>query len=118
MSINKFNVDRSNQQNREIIREFAKKMKYNTVKNKGRPPVRHKSIMRLLNQPPTTASGFTKTIILSSNPDELCNRLRLLIQEKHAGNNSDIINKESVAIVDKLIEYKCISKKQHKQILI
>ena len=117
MSNNKFNVDRSNQQNREIIREFAKEMKYNTVKNKGRPPVRHKSIMRLLNQPPTTASGVTKTIFLSSNPDELCNSLRLLLQEKHAGNNSDIINKESVAIVDKLLEYKCISKKQHKQIL-
>ena len=114
---NKFNVDRSNKQNREIIREFAKEMKYNTVKNKGRPPVRHKSMIRLRNQPPTTASGFTKTIILSSNPDELCNRLRLLLQEKHAGNNSDIINKESVAIVDKLLEYKCTSKKQHKQFL-
>ena len=117
MSNNKFNVDSSNQQNREIIREFAKEMKYNTVKNKGRPPVRHKSIMILLNQSPITASGFTKTIILSSNPDELCNRLRLLLQEKHAGNNSNIINEESVAIVDKYLEYKCISKKQHKQIL-
>ena len=117
MSNNKFNVDNSSQQNREIIREFAKEMKYNTVKNKGRPPVRHKSMIRLLNQRPITASGFTKTIILSSDHDELCNRLRLLLQEKPAGNNSDIINKESVAIVDKLLEYKCISKKQHKQLL-
>ena len=117
MSNNKFNVDRSNKQNREIFREFAKEMKYNLVKNKGRPPVRHKSMIRLPNQPPTTASGYTKTIILSSNPDEFCNRVRLLLQEKHAGNNSDIINKESVAIVDELLEYKCISKKQHKQIL-
>ena len=91
-------------------------MKYK-LKNKGRPSIRHNSMIRLLNQPPITASGFTKTIILSSNPDELCNRLQLLLQEKHAGNNSDIINKESVAIVEKLLEYKCISKKQHKQIL-
>ena len=75
-------------------------------------------MIRLLNQPPITASGFTKTtIILSSDPDELCDRLRLLLQEKHAGNNSNIINEESVAIVDKLLEYKCISKNQHKQIL-
>ena len=59
-----------------------------------------------------------QTIFLSSDPDELCNRLKLLSQEKHAGNNSDIINDEIVAIVDKLMEYKCISKKQHKQILI
>ena len=29
-----------------------------------------------------------------------------------------MFNDEIVAIVDKLLEYKCISKKQHKQILI
>ena len=64
------------------------------------------------------ASGVSKTIFLSSDPDALCDRLKLLLQEKQAGNNSDIINDEIVAIVDKLLEYKCISKKQHKQILI
>ena len=64
-----------------------------------------------------SASGVSKTIFLSSDPDELCDRLRLLLQEKHAGNNSNIINEKIVAIVFKLIEYKCISKKQHKQIL-
>ena len=112
----KFNVDHSNKQNRQIIYEFGKEMKYE-LKTKGRPSIRHNSMIRLLNQSPITASGFTKTIILSSSPDELCNRLRLLLQEKHAGNNSDIIYNESVAIVDKLLEYKCISKKQHKQIL-
>ena len=32
--------------------------------------------------------------------------------------NSDIINEEIIAVVDKLLEYKCISTKQHKQILI
>ena len=49
--------------------------------------------------------------------DELCNRLKLLLQQKQAGNNSDKINQEIVAIVDKLSEYNCISKKQQKQIL-
>ena len=117
MTNNKFNVDHSNQQDRKRIYEFAKEMKY-SVKNTGRPTVRHKSMIRLLEQPPISASGFTKTIILSSDPDALCDRLKLLLQEKHAGNNSDIINVEIVAIVDKLLEYKCISKKQHKQILI
>ena len=63
------------------------------------------------------ASGISNIIILSSDPDELCNRLGLLLQEIQAGNNSDINNKEIVAIVDKLIEYKCISKKHHNQIL-
>ena len=87
-------------------------MKYK-LKNKRRPSVRHSSMIRLINQPAIMASGFTKTIILSSNPDELCNRLRLLLQEKHAGNNSDIINEESFAIVDKLLEYKYIHLKNN-----
>ena len=65
-----------------------------------------------------SASGVSRTKFLSSDPDELCDRLKLLLQEKHAGNNSDIINEEINAIVDKLLYYECISKKQHKQILI
>ena len=113
----KFNVDQSNQQDRKIIYEFAKEMKYD-VKSTGRPGVRHSSIIRLLESPAIMASGISKTIILSSNPDELCNRLKLLLQERLAGNNCDINNNEIVAIVHKLLEYKCISKKQHKQILI
>ena len=59
------------------------------------------------------ASGISRTIILSSNTNELCDRLKLLLQEKQAGSNSDIINDEIVAIVDKMLKYKCISKKQH-----
>ena len=65
-----------------------------------------------------SASGVSKTIFLFSDPDELCNRLKLILQQKQAGNNSDIINDEIVAIVDNLLEYKCISKKQLKQFLI
>ena len=117
ITIYKFNVDHSNQQDRKKIFEFAKELNYD-VKSTGRPSTRHNSIIRLLEQPAIMASGFSKTIILSSDADELCNRLKLLLQEKHAGNNSDLINEEVIAIVDKLLEYKCISKKQHKQILI
>ena len=64
------------------------------------------------------AFGISKIVFLSSDPDELCKRLKLLLQEKHAGNNSDLFNEEIVSIVDKLLEYKCITKKQHNQILI
>ena len=92
-------------------------MNYDT-KSTGRPSTRHTSIIKILESPAILASGISKTIILSSDPNELCDRLRLLLQKKHAGNNSDIINDEIVAIVDKLLECKCISKKQHKQILI
>ena len=75
-------------------------------------------MIKLLEQPAIMASGISKILFLSSDPDELCNRLKLLLQEKHAGNNSDLFNEEIVAIVDKLLEYKCITKKQHNQILI
>ena len=64
------------------------------------------------------ASGVSNTIFLSSDPDELCERLKLLLQERQAGNNSDIVNREIVPIVVKLLEYNCISEKKHKQILI
>ena len=84
------------------------------IKQKGNKSDREKSFIRLLKSPAIMASGISS----SSDPDELCNRLKLILQEKHAGNNSDIINDEIVALVDKLLEYKCISKRQHREILI
>ena len=86
----------------------------------GKKSTRDKTLEKLLQTPGliVSASGVSKTIFLSSDPDELCNRLKLLLQEKQAGNNSDILNQEIDAIVDKLLKYKCITKKQHKQILI
>ena len=112
----KFNADHSSPRDKKLIYEFAKEMNYDT-KSIGRPSIRHNSIIKILESPTIMASGVT-TIFLSENPNELCERLKLLLQEKHAGNNSDIINDEIVAIIDKLLEYKCITKKQHKQILI
>ena len=113
----KFNVAHSNQQDRKIIYEFAKEMNYDT-KITGRPSIRHESMIRLLDKPAIMASGISKTMFLSSNPNELCNRLKLLLQENHGGNKSNLIDEEIVAILDNLLEYKCFSKKQHKQILI
>ena len=113
----KFHVDHANQQDRKIIYEFAKEMNYDT-KSTGRPSVRHESMIRLLNQPAIMASGVSTTIFLSADPNELCDRLKLLLQEKHSDNNSNLINEEIVIIIDKLLQYRCISKKQHKQILI
>ena len=112
-----FNVNHSNQQDRKLIYEFAKEMNFN-IKEKGNKSDRDKSNIRFLKSPAIMASGVSKTIFLSSDANKLCDRLKLLLQEKHAGNNSDKIKDEIVAIVDKLLEYKCISKKQHKQISI
>ena len=58
------------------------------------------------------------TIFLPSDPNGMCEKLNVLLQEKQTGKNSNIFTDEIVAIIDKLLEYKSISKKQHKQILI
>ena len=112
-----YNINHASLSDKKIMYNFAKEMHFDE-RRVGNKSTREKTLINLLNSPAIMASGITKTIFLSSNPNELCDRLKLLLQEKHAGNNSDIINEEIVAIVDKLLEYKCISKKQHKQILI
>ena len=111
-----FNVSHSNPKNRKLIYEFGTEMNFNT-KQKGRKSDRDSSFIKLLKPPDIKASG-NSTNFLSADPDELCDRLKLLLQEIQAGNNSDIISDEIVAIVDKLMEHKCITKKQHKQFLI
>ena len=115
----KFSVDLASLSDRKLMYDFAKEMHFDT-KASGNKSMRDRKLIKLLNSPSLifSASGVSKTIFLSSDPNELCDRLKLLLQEKHAGNNSDIINEEIVVIIDKLLEYKCISKKQHKQFLI
>ena len=87
-----FNVDHSNPQDRKLIYEFGKEMNFD-ITQKGRKSNRDKSMIKLLKSPRIMASAFSNIIILSFNPDEICDRLNLLIQENQAGNNSDIINK-------------------------
>ena len=62
------------------------------------------------------ASGIS-TKIFTENPNERCDRLKLLLQKKQSGKNSSIIDGETIAIADKLSEYKCISTKQHNFLL-
>ena len=114
---NNFNVDFASLSDKKLLYDFAKEMNFD-IKGPGNKSTRDRTLIKLLKSPAIKAPRLSNTIILSSDPDELCNRLKLLIHEKHAGNNSDIINQEVVAIVDKLLEYKCKSKKQHKQFLI
>ena len=65
-----------------------------------------------------SASGNSNTLLLPSDPDNLCYHLKLLLPEKQAGNNSIMSNKEILAEVEKLLEHKSLSKKQHEQTLI
>ena len=115
----KYNVDLASLSDKKLMYDFAKEMHFDP-KASGNKSTRDRKLIKLLNSPGlmVSASGISKTIFLSSDPNELCDRLKLLLQEKQAGNNSNIINDEISAIIDKLLEYKCIFKKQHKQILI
>ena len=79
------------------------------IKQKGRKSDRDRLLIKLLKSPAIMASGNSNIIIVSSDPVELCKRLNLLLQEKQAGNDSNKINEELIAVVDKLIEYKCLT---------
>ena len=112
-----YNVDLASLSDKKLVYDFAKEMHFDERRD-GNKSTRDKTLIKLLNSPAIMASGVSKTIFLSTDPNEFCVRLKLLLQEKHAGNNSNINNEKIVAIFDNLLEYKCISKKQHKHILI
>ena len=58
-------------------------------------------------------SSTQQYIFLPSDPDELVDQLKLLYFEKVGGNDSFLINEQIIAIIDKLLEYECISPSQH-----
>ena len=112
---NNYNVNLASLSDKKFLYDFAKKVNFD-VKAPGRKSTRSLTLLKLLKSPAIMASGVL-TVFSSSDPSELCDRLKLLLQEKHAGNNSNIFNDQIVAIVDEFLEYNCISKKQHKQLL-
>ena len=113
---NEFNFYHSSQQDRKLIYELGKEKKFDN-KPKRRPSIRDESVTKLPISPAIMASGIPNTIFLPTDSNELCDRLKLLLKHKQVGSISELINEEIVAIVDYLLEYKCISKKQHKQLL-
>ena len=85
-----YNLDLANLSDRKLMYDFAKEMSFD-LKAIGKKSTRDRTIIKLLNSPGlmVSASGVSKTIFLSSDPNELCHKLRLLLQEKQAGNNYD-----------------------------
>ena len=113
-----YNVDLTKLSDKKLLYDFAKEMNFD-LKAIGKKSTRDRTHKKLLKSPGLmiSASGISKTRFLSSDPNELCDRLNLLLQGKHGGNNSVIFDEEIFAILDRLLEYNCMSKKQHKQIL-
>ena len=116
INIKNYNVDLASLQDKKLMYDSAKEMKFD-VSAPGKKSTRGMTVIKLLESPSLliSPSGIS-TIVLSSDPNELCDRLRLLLYEKQAGNISNLFNQEIVAVVDKLLEHKCISKEQHKQL--
>ena len=82
----------------------------------GNKKDRDRTLIRLIKSPAIMASGIP-TIFLSEKPNELYDKLNLLLQEKQAGNKSNTIDEEIVATVDRFIDYKSIYTIQHNLLL-
>ena len=90
--------------------DFAKEM-YFDVEATGNKSNPDRTLIKLLKSPSIrlSASGVSKTIFFSSVPNELCDRLKLLLQEKQAGKKPGLYDGEIVAIADKFLKYKSIT---------
>ena len=69
------------QKNKKLIYEFGKEMNFRT-KQKGRKIDRGWELIKLLKSPAIMTSGVLKTIFLSSDPDELCSRIKTNVTRK------------------------------------
>ena len=73
-----YNVNLASLQDKKLMYHFAKEMIFDT-KALGNKSTRDRMLIKLLNSPGlmVSASGVSKTIFLSSDPNELCDRLKL-----------------------------------------
>ena len=84
----------------------------------GNKNTRDKTLIRLLDSPSIMAKSlqkesFSYTRWLSSNYNEFCDILKLLLQEKKAGTKSNLTDEKNVSLADDLLEDKCISTENH-----
>ena len=70
-----YNVDLASLSDKKLMYDFAKEMNFD-LKAQGNKSTRDRTLIKLPKSPGllVSASGVSKTILLSSDPDELCNR--------------------------------------------
>ena len=73
---NNYNVNLASLSNKKLMYEFAKEMNFD-VRGQGRKSTRDRTLTNLLKSPANMASGTSNIIIIPSNPDELCDRIKL-----------------------------------------
>ena len=71
--------------------DFAKETHFD-IRGPGNKSTRDGTLGKLFKSLAVMASGISNTNFLPSNADELCDKVNLLLQEKQAGNNSNIFN--------------------------
>ena len=78
-----YNAHLASLSDKKLLYDFTKEM-YFDVKAPGKKSTGDKSLEKILKSPglKISASGSSNTINLSCNPNELCIRLKLLVQEK------------------------------------
>ena len=83
-----YNLDLASLADKKLMYDFAKELNFD-LKAIGKKSTRDRTLIKILKSPGLmiSASGVSKTIILSSDPNELCDRVKLLLQEKQAGKN-------------------------------
>ena len=112
-----YNVDLASFSDKKLMYDFAKE-RFFDEKAQGNKNSRDTSLIGLLRSPnimvfasSVSKKLFSKTRILSSHPNEFCDRRMLLKQEKQAVKISTKIDEKIIALADKLLQYKRICKK-------
>ena len=97
------NVDLASLAEKILLYDFAEEMHFD-VRGIGRNSTGDHTLIKLPKSPGlmASASSVSETIFFSSDPDDLCNRLTLLLQEKNPAITSKKITEKVIAILDKL----------------
>ena len=98
-----YNVNLARLSDIKSMYDFAKEM-YFDVKGPGNKSTPDRTLTKLIKSPAFMASGISSKFS-PADSNELCDRLGLLQQEKQAGNNSNKIDEDVFAIVEKLLQY-------------
>ena len=75
-------------------------------------------LARSVEEKPLQTKRNKNTSLLVSNPNELCDWIKILLQEEQAGTKPNMSTEEIVAITDKLLEYNRIIKEQSSTLVI
>ena len=79
-----YNVHLASLANEKLLYDFAKERHFD-VRGPGTKPTRDRTLIKLPKSPVIMASGVSNTRFLPSDPNELCDRIKLLLREKQAG---------------------------------